>query len=476
MLHEKSSEIRENVKAVLKKAESVCLTIDLWSSRQMRGFLGITGHFILDWAMKSVMICCKRFKGRHTSENIRQEYEEVISSFEVGDKIATIVSDNAANMIKAFSLPGYESEPSEKKGADTDSSDDDSDDDEIKDSCEKETFIADCLPTHSRCYAHSLQLVVKDGLKECSPHLKTIITKASNIVSFVRKSVNATEILEDENKLQASNTTRWNSQLYMLRSILKVPEEKLNMTDCKYKLSSYERKLLNELCTILEPFEKATLLVQKEISVSGSLTIPVTLGLKHQVSQISVAYSSKMVHTLSDSINTRLSQFESDECYILASLLDPRFKIRWCETEKVDKYVDILKHKVKQMSSSVDVDLDGCSPPGKKIKTEDFFSFMPSTPSRKRHRSVLISEVDDYLAEPCTDMSDNPLAFWQINANKFPHLSNLAIRHLAIPATSAPVERLFSIAGKLFRPERCRLNDKTVEQLMMIKCNSNIVL
>ena len=65
----------------------------------MRGFLGITGHFILDWAMKSVMICCKIFKGRHTSENIRQEYEEVISSFEVGDKIATIVSDNAANIV-----------------------------------------------------------------------------------------------------------------------------------------------------------------------------------------------------------------------------------------------------------------------------------------------------------------------------------------------------------------------------------------
>lgn len=99
LLHEKSSEKRENIKAVLKKAESVCLTIDLWSSRQMRGFLGITGHFILDWAMKSVMICCKIFKGRHTSENIRQEYEEVISSFEVGDKIATIVSDNAANIV-----------------------------------------------------------------------------------------------------------------------------------------------------------------------------------------------------------------------------------------------------------------------------------------------------------------------------------------------------------------------------------------
>ena len=64
----------------------------------------------------------------------------------------------------------------------------------------------------------------------------------------------------------------------------------------------------------------------------------------------------------------------------------------------------------------------------------------------------------------------------QINNNKFPLLSNLARKHLAIPATSAPVERLFSIAGKVFRPERCRLTDKTFEQLMIIKCNAKTVL
>ncbi|VDI82573.1 Hypothetical predicted protein [Mytilus galloprovincialis] len=171
----------------------------------MRGFLGITGHVILDWTMKSVMICCKRFKGRHTSENIRQEYEEVSSSYEIGEKIATIVSDNAANMIKTFALPGFESDPQEK-GEDIDSDDDS--DQRIKDNCEDDMFINDCLPYHSRCYAHSLQLVVKDGLKDCSPHLKTITTKALNTVSFVRKSINASEILEDENKLQASNATR----------------------------------------------------------------------------------------------------------------------------------------------------------------------------------------------------------------------------------------------------------------------------
>ena len=39
-------------------------------------------------------------------------------------------------------------------------------------------------------------------------------------------------------------------------------------------------------------------------------------------------------------------------------------------------------------------------------------------------------------------------------------------------ATSAPVECLFSIAGKVSRPERCSLKDDTFDKLnKMIKCN-----
>ncbi|CAG2247836.1 unnamed protein product [Mytilus edulis] len=51
----------------------------------------------------------------------------------------------------------------------------------------------------------------------------------------------------------------------------------------------------------------------------------------------------------------------------------------------------------------------------------------------------------------------------------------LAVQYLAIPATSAPVERLFSTAGKTFRPERCRLADGTFEKLMMVKCNGKML-
>ncbi|VDI42302.1 Hypothetical predicted protein [Mytilus galloprovincialis] len=252
LLHEKSVEIKNNLVNTLKRAESVCLTIDLWSSRQMRGFLGITGHFILDWAMKSVMICCKRFKGRHTAESIRSEYEEVVTSFEIGFKIAAIVSDNASNMVKAFSIPGFDDFKVDHESSDEEIDDVDK---EIEDDQSDDLHLSDCLPKHSRCFAHTLQLEI-----------------------YI-----ASEILEDYKRLQAANATRWNSQLHMICSVLNVPELELDKIDCKTKLSSYERKLLSELCTILEPFDKATVLVQGEKTVTASLPIPVTLGLKHQL-------------------------------------------------------------------------------------------------------------------------------------------------------------------------------------------------
>ena len=87
------------------------------------------------------------------------------------------------------------------------------------------------MPQHSACYAHTLQLVVKDGLKDAGNNLKTIIAKTSTVVRYVRQSLLGTEILEGEKRLQTANATRWNSQLIMIRSIFNIPEEKLNKLD-----------------------------------------------------------------------------------------------------------------------------------------------------------------------------------------------------------------------------------------------------
>ena len=119
----------------------------------------------------------------------------------------TIVTDNASNMVKAFDLqlPGYVKEKDADDDSDTEENTTDISEDDTADS--EDSLIED-LPSHSSCYAHSLLLVVKDGLKDASQHLKNLIAKAPNIVSHVRKSIHATEILEGEKRLQAANATR----------------------------------------------------------------------------------------------------------------------------------------------------------------------------------------------------------------------------------------------------------------------------
>ncbi|CAC5408450.1 unnamed protein product [Mytilus coruscus] len=339
------------------------------------------------------------------------------------DALIMFIADNASNMVKAFKtyLPGFE-DTTDDGDSGNDKPEDIDCDDENEDEFEH-------LSKHSRCYAHSLQLVIKDGLKDCTSHMCTVIAKASKIVNFVRRSIHASEMLESENKLQAANVTRWNSQLTMIKSILKLSEEKLNKVDSPVKLSSYERKILHELSLILDPFEYVTLLVQN--NVSASLTIPVT--------QYNNMYNNKMMTTLKSSIETRLTRFEEDNDFILAAILDPRFKLRWSDTFDQE---------------------EGCSPPPPKKLKSYFFSFIPpTTPSKSRHRSGAVHDVDIYLSEPCEEISINPLEYWKSNSVRLSSLA--AIKYLAIPSSSAPVERSFSIAGKVYRPDRCSLNDST---------------
>ena len=96
------------VQELVDLADHIYLTLDIWCNRQMRGFIGITGHFSIDFNLKTVLFCCKRVKCRHTGENIHQIYDQVAMLFKMSKKISGIVTDNGSNVVAAFSLPGFE--------------------------------------------------------------------------------------------------------------------------------------------------------------------------------------------------------------------------------------------------------------------------------------------------------------------------------------------------------------------------------
>lgn len=96
------------MKTELSNTEHVSVTVDIWSDRRMRGFLGVTVHYMEkdeeSLQLKSNLLSFDRFKGSHTAERICKQFEAACDEFDIKDKVDYIISDNAANMRKAFTV------------------------------------------------------------------------------------------------------------------------------------------------------------------------------------------------------------------------------------------------------------------------------------------------------------------------------------------------------------------------------------
>jgi hypothetical protein len=89
----------------LKSVDYVSCTADLWSSHK-RSFLGMTVHYIdqLTIERRSHALICRHFAHSHKGERIAEMIADVSSEFGLTEKTVDILTDNAANMVKAFKL------------------------------------------------------------------------------------------------------------------------------------------------------------------------------------------------------------------------------------------------------------------------------------------------------------------------------------------------------------------------------------
>jgi len=66
-------------------------------------------------------------------------------------------------------------------------------------------------------------------------------------------------------------------------------------------------------------------------------------------------------------------------------------------------------------------------------------------------------------------LDTDPLMWWKQHVQEFPRLARMARQHLAVPATSASPERLFSSVGLVKSDLRGRLLDSTLIDVMWAK-------
>ena len=449
--------VQEAIKKLLSTTSTCNITLDIWSSRRMHGYMGITCHFVTDsWEIKSLLLACSKLQGRHTGENIVAEYEEVISFYGLEDKVFRIITDNAANMKRGFQ--DLEDRHESQLESDSDSEGlveeiDDIDDGEMDDQWDDAVVM---MAKRISCFAHTLQLCVNDGIKGCT-RLKSPLAKAGKIVAHVRKSTLATEELEKrfDKVLIAKNDTRWNSQVMMVRRLMELDgSDDLNAIVQKkeLKFTASDKIALRELVDVLEQFQEASKLVQGEKYASISLALPCYVGLQNHLDNVNVRVLSSLVQTLRNSLETRLSSITSEPLYIIATALDPEFKLCWCSSAaELSNAKGIVLQELETVmvntntSTVEDVEEPVCAdgPPTPPSKRAKLFSFMTTDHISKESKSAQ-QELDDYLQLVHTkdDIKKGSLQFWEKNSSMFPGLSVLAKKYLSVPATSVPIERV----------------------------------
>lgn len=168
IISEKSIQIKEKIKAVLKN-KIFCLKMDT-ATRNDRGILGINVQLISNGQIKIFSLAMLELKKKHTAEYLKEEIEKILKDYQISkNQIYAVTTDNGRNMIKAVELLGSESEEFLEDM-------DDEAFDEIIYNINFENILS------IKCAAHTLQLAVKDFLKDFSDEIE----KARKIVKTLR--------------------------------------------------------------------------------------------------------------------------------------------------------------------------------------------------------------------------------------------------------------------------------------------------
>lgn len=229
---------------------------------------------------------------------------------------------------------------------------------------------------------------------------------------------------------------------------------------------------------LLSPCEKASELLGGEHYVTISVILPIIAYLKKNMvaTDDDPGYAKKFKEGFWVDLTGRIDKIEANAYLQIATALDIRFKNMKC-VEKNKR--DGIWRLIQRLMSDVDIESEIPKKKSKQSSTATMFDFEDSESDDDgvtNSNSELSSddtmvELTLYRSVPCeTDFEKDPLIFWKGNEHIYPRLSKLAKQYLSMPATSVPVERLFSVAGELISKKRNSLNPENANLLLSLHC------
>ncbi|GBP66327.1 hypothetical protein EVAR_77945_1 [Eumeta japonica] len=283
-------------------AKHFCTTTDIWSGKK-RSFLGVTIHWIdQNLERKSASIACRRFKGVHSFNRIKDLLLDIYCDFELDtSKVEATVTDNGSNFVKAFQMFGVNSKSilvsistnDDETVTISDSTDSESEDeiqpnfndplfnDDIMlndERLEDDTEERNLLPDHYRCCAHTLNLIASADVKHLLQDETTVlgnmhinVIKKCNELWNLAGRPKSVEIIKNVlgHTLSRPGVTRWNSLYDSLKQILKIKQKNLQLSRAlgiKNPLTDNEFEYLEEFIECAAPVATALDILQESLN------------------------------------------------------------------------------------------------------------------------------------------------------------------------------------------------------------------
>ncbi|XP_060567575.1 E3 SUMO-protein ligase ZBED1-like [Ruditapes philippinarum] len=465
-----------------------------------KSYSAVTAHFIDDkWNLKSAVLQTKKVEGSHTSEKIAEGLKEVQTEWKLPTSL-TLVTDNAANERKAAELLGW-------------------------------TRFGCYGHRINLVVKHALEVTELNKILGKSRRLVTFFhqsTSATDALIEKQKLVFSNTPGLIGHKLITDVPTRWNSTLAMLGRLAEQLPAIMSIifdTNClnktaistvkTYCLTSEEHSVVQELISVLKSFETATTILCAESSPTMHKVLPCMVKIKKKLEDVeSNPLTSPVVKKVILKMKEELlKRTQVEDVPLLAALLNPDTKnLNFLTAEeqvsarqllmdtalnlKVDNAA-LPNVKVKQeeaVSANLpdlpvlpDIDLESdqnvkfeCEKEGpseKKMKLTDMDEWFDDVcfigESQQPLQNLIELEVHRYFShnQPQSSKQQTLLQWWQANHYFYPQLATLAKKYLAVPASSVPSERVFSLAGIVVDKKRSRLKPDLVDTLIFMKMN-----
>lgn len=390
------------------------------------------------------------------------------------------------------------------------------------------------------CVIHTLQLVIHDCIFKNQKFIE-ILRKCRKIVEHFNHSSLAYSKLSSiqkilklpNHKLIYDDTTRWNSTFYMLSSL---HEQRQAITAYAADrdistLTAMQWSIVENVLHVLQPFEEITKILSSDCETIGYV-IPAIVILHSYLSkrqkdagivmlkeELKKAMEERFFNStgiivicsllqcyffffkINESIFYRYIGFKDRKCFVLATVLDPRFKTKflsdenkvkqWIITELLEINNTVIENDKtntqshdsrfqKQDISESHDDIWKCfddiinnskSDNDNNFEDSSSETFNRQSSDRTEKIAIYNAELTKYLSLPLSPRNEDPLIWWKTHILEYPNLKTLVLKYLSAPPSSVHSERLFNAGKLVYSDNRNKLSPKNAEILLFIMKN-----